>query len=93
MIAMIPAAGPLFTGNAASSLSWSGILDMWVSCWNRPLKRKEENNVRKKLVWKGRRAFYGVAGSAATRNDMGASRKIEEDEEKEEEEDNEEEAS
>ena len=36
MIAMIPAAGPLFTGNAASSLSWSGILDMWVSCWNRP---------------------------------------------------------
>ena len=36
MIAMIPAAGPLFTGNAASSLGWSGIIDMWVSCWNRP---------------------------------------------------------
>ena len=28
-----------------------------------------------------RRAFYGVAGSAATWNDMGASRKIEEEEE------------
>ena len=32
-----------------------------------------------------RRAFYGVAGSAATWNDMGASRKIEEEEGEEEE--------
>ena len=37
------------------------------------------------LLWVGRRAFCGVAGSAATRNDMGASWKIEEEEEEEEE--------
>ena len=33
-----------------------------------------------------RRAFYGVASSAATRNNMGTSRKISEEEVKEEEE-------
>ena len=32
-------------------------------------------------------AFYGVAGSAATRNEMGASRKISEKEERKEKED------
>ena len=35
------------------------------------------------LLWVGRRAFCGVAGSAATRNDMGASRKIEQEKEEE----------
>ena len=35
---------------------------------------------------KTRRAFYGVPGSSATRNDMGASQKVEEEEEDDDEE-------
>ena len=45
--------------------------------------RGEMNRDNMQLLF--RRALYGVASSAATRNDMGASRKISEEEKEEEE--------
>ena len=55
LIAMITVPSPSFNGNISLAMGWSGILDVWASCWNRPVR---EDTMPERANQKHDRANY-----------------------------------